>query len=94
MIKIKFVLIGELVLKLNIKEQTVVLEKEEATVGEALAELAAKNPTLLSPNYYKSFQLYLEKDDARAVNINSLQKLSTQLGENNRIIFLYPLGGG
>jgi len=93
-IKIKFVFIGELVLKLNKKEQTVVLEKEEATVGEALAELAAKNPTLLAPDFFKSFQLYLEKDDSRAVNINSLQKLLTQLGENNRIIFLYPLGGG
>ncbi len=94
MIEIKFAFIGELVFKLNKKEETVVLEKEEATVEDALAELVANNPAQLAPGFHNSFQLYLARDEARAVNINSLQKLSTQLGEKNRIIFVYPLGGG
>lgn len=95
MIRVDFSLIGNAALKLQKSSDTIFLDGENLTVSDALLEFARRNSPPLNEDFYREYQIYLDSsDNHQPQNINSLCKGNTKLGRINRILLLYPFGGG
>lgn len=92
--KVELIYLGLLQIKLNKGKETITFAQETLQVKDVLSWLLTKYSRAIDPSLITTYQIFLEKDGGRAQNIRLINGEDTLLGENNRIFFAYPFGGG